>query len=108
MSLTKTFEEKLQITTTGFLTTNIDTNDVNELVRHSADSDLILAIKTVDWSINPYVSPGGGFRHLYRAQIRMIDTKSRQIVAQGYCDTWTRKSQHSEPLRSYSLTVVTI
>ncbi|HEU4887739.1 MAG TPA: hypothetical protein VFV49_07635 [Thermoanaerobaculia bacterium] len=56
-----------------------------ELARQYAGADILLDVQTVNWSFAYFPTDWNSYRVIYSAKARLIDTKTRKILAEGFC-----------------------
>ena len=59
-------------------------DDVQDIANAYRGSPLAIDVKTTRWAVIPF-SSGRGYRVVYRARSRLIDTKNARIIAEGSC-----------------------
>lgn len=60
---------------------------VEALAAAHAGVDYLVDVKTFTWMINYYPSNWNGYRVTYSARVRLIDTATKQVVAETACQT---------------------
>jgi len=60
-------------------------NDVAEILKSAASADLVLDIVTHDWRFAYFATSWSKYRIVYLAGLRLIDTRSGEILATGTC-----------------------
>ncbi len=63
-----------------------DSMDVNKLARQYSKADLLLDVQTADWTFVYFPTDWNSYQVIYRTKLRLIDTKSAKMVAEGYCE----------------------
>lgn len=92
-AIAKLLSEKFRIKSAGLSSKSPESDELHDLVASAPDTEIIVGVRTIDWGFNPFVtmSQGGGYRVVYRVRLRVVDAKRQQVLAQGYCDSVTRK-----------------
>jgi hypothetical protein len=76
-----------QVNVNGSILESDDVEDISSLYK---DADYVLDVKTASWATGPWHSGAGtvGPRYLvgYGSKLRLIDTKERTIIAEGFCN----------------------
>lgn len=57
------------------------------LAAGAAAADFVLDVKTLNWMFGYYPTNWSGYRVMYAARLRLIDAKSRAVVAETACQT---------------------
>jgi len=57
-----------------------------------AAADLVLDVQTVNWSFGYFPSDWNNYRVNYSAKVRLVDTRSKKMVAEGFCSRIPEKS----------------
>lgn len=68
----------------------VDSQDMSDLVAAYPDTDWILDIETVNWgfsSFPSFLSQTSVYRVTYGAKLRLIDTRDKTLVAEGFCSS---------------------
>ncbi|MDO8267422.1 MAG: hypothetical protein Q7T32_06270 [Moraxellaceae bacterium] len=60
-------------------------SQINDLVTKYAGHDFVLDVKTVGWNSIYFPSDWDSYRVMYSAHARLIDIKSKQVVAEEVC-----------------------
>lgn len=66
-------------------TVSITDDDVQALSRKNPEIDLILDIRTVNWSFVYFPTTWDKYRVIYSARLRLIDVKGGKVTAEGFC-----------------------
>jgi hypothetical protein len=61
------------------------TDDAADLAKSGAGSDLALDVRTINWTMAYYPTSWGRYRVLYSARLRLLDTKTGKVLAEGGC-----------------------
>lgn len=69
-----------------------DSKDVAELAGEYQQYDYLLDVRTVDWSFGYFATDWNNYRVMYSAKLRLIDTRNREVVAEGFCSRIPEKS----------------
>lgn len=69
-----------------------DSKDVAELAGEYQQYDYLLDVRTVDWSFGYFATDWNNYRVMYSAKLRLIDTRNRKVVAEGFCSRIPEKS----------------
>jgi hypothetical protein len=64
---------------------SVKTSKASEIAKDFPESDLVLDVETINWSFAYFPTDWDNYRVIYSAKIRLIDTKSKSIVAEGFC-----------------------
>lgn len=62
-------------------------DDVGSLVASHAGADYLVDVKTFNWMFNYYPSDWSHYRVTYGARARLIETSTRQVVAETMCQS---------------------
>ena len=73
----------------------IDTSKVSKIAENFPESDLVLDIETTNWSFVYFPTDWDNYRVLYNAKLRLIDTKSSSIIAEGFCSQVPKQTDSS-------------
>jgi hypothetical protein len=60
-------------------------DDVSALVASGQVGDYVLDVKTLNWMFGYYPTNWSGYRVMYTARLRLIDTKTSAVVAETAC-----------------------
>ncbi len=72
--------------TTSVASTNVaKKDDIATVVASNPGSDYILDVKTLGWMFNYYPTDWAHYRVTYNARLRLIDTKTKTVVAESAC-----------------------
>jgi len=61
-------------------------DDIQDISKKNSGLDLLLDIKTTNWAFAYYLTSLSKYRVLYSAQLRLIDMKKGEILAEGLCE----------------------
>ena len=73
----------LQVSDNGGKVTDVTKPD--QLATQYAGSDLLLDVQTVNWSFVYFPTDWNNYRVIYSAKLRLIDTRNRKLLAEGFC-----------------------
>lgn len=62
-----------------------DTAKAAELARLYRNADLLLDVQTVNWSFVYFPTDWNSYRVIYSAKLRLIDTRTGKLQAEGFC-----------------------
>ncbi len=65
------------------------------IAKACSDADFALDVRTINWSLAYFPVNWGTYRVIYSAQLRIIDCKSGEVVAQGFYARLPEKSDDS-------------
>ncbi len=57
----------------------------SKIVKAFPESDLILDVETINWSFVYFPTDWDNYRVIYSVKLRLIETKTKNIVAEGFC-----------------------
>jgi hypothetical protein len=63
----------------------VASDEVADLVKNANGSDLVLDIRTINWSFVYFPTSWGKYRVIYSARLRLVDAKSGRVLAEGGC-----------------------
>ena len=63
-----------------------------ELSRQYTGADLLLDVQTTNWGFAYFPTDWNNYRVIYHAKERLIDTKTRKTLAEGFCSRIPEKS----------------
>lgn len=63
----------------------IATDDAADLAKSASGSDLALDVRTINWMFAYFPTSWTRYRVIYNARLRLIDTKSGRVIAEGGC-----------------------
>ncbi|MGX7002476.1 hypothetical protein [Caballeronia sp. KNU42] len=63
----------------------LDTDSIDVIVARYPDSDLVLDSRTLSWAYTYFPDHWNTYRLLYSAKIRLIDTHTKTVIAEGLC-----------------------
>jgi hypothetical protein len=63
-----------------------------ELARQYSGADLLLDVQTVNWGFAYFPTDWNNYRVIYSAKARLIDTKTRKVLAEGFCSRVPEKT----------------
>jgi hypothetical protein len=72
--------------------------DIRKMAAAHAAADLLLDVQTVNWSFSYFPTDWNSYRVVYSVKLRLIDTKSAKLLAEGFC---FRSKDKSEDAPSY-------
>lgn len=64
---------------------SVKTSNGAEIAKDFPESDLVLDVETINWSFAYFPTDWDNYRVIYSAKLRLIDTKSKSIIAEGFC-----------------------
>jgi hypothetical protein len=76
----------------------VTSDEVADLVKNANGSDLVLDIRTINWSLVYFPTSWGKYRVIYSARLRLVDAKSGRVLAEGGCH---RVPEHSAQSPTY-------
>jgi hypothetical protein len=76
----------------------IASDDVTDLVKNASGTDLVLDVRTINWSFVHFPAVWGKYRVIYSARMRLVDTKSGRVLAESGCH---RAPEHTPDAPSY-------
>jgi hypothetical protein len=76
---------------------------VADLVKNAPGTDLVLDVRTINWSFVYFPTAWGKYRVIYSARMRLVDAKDGKVLAEGGCQ---RVPEHSPDAPSYDELVV--
>lgn len=66
-----------------------------ELAAQHAGSDLLLDVQTVNWQFAYFPLDWNNYRVIYSAKVRLIDTRTSRLLAEGFCASLPERSEES-------------
>ncbi len=66
-------------------TKKVATSKGSKIAQLFPKSDLVLDIETINWSFAYFPTDWDNYRVIYSAKLRLIDTKSKNTIAEGFC-----------------------
>lgn len=66
-----------------------------ELAAQYAGSDLLLDVQTVNWQFAYFPLDWNNYRVIYSAKVRLIDTRTSKLLAEGFCASLPERSEDS-------------
>jgi len=76
----------------------IDSTDTSDIASSYSASDLVLDVQTINWSFVYFPTDWDSYRVIYSAKIRLIDTRNKSLIAEGFC---SRVPEENESAPSY-------
>ena len=73
----------------------IETDNVSEILAAYPGTDWILDIETIGWSFYYFPTDWDYYRVMYSAKLRLIDTRDKAIIAEGFCARIPEQSDES-------------
>jgi hypothetical protein len=70
-------------------------DDLAELAKSANGSDLVLDIRTINWSFVYFPTSWAKYRVIYAARLRLVDAKSARVIAEGGCHRVPQQSAQS-------------
>ena len=67
----------------------------DEIAKACEGADYVLDVRTINWSLAYYPVNWGTYRVIYSAQLRLIDCKSGEVIAEGFYARTPEKSDDS-------------
>lgn len=77
---------------------SVDTRKTEVIAKAYSESDWILDIETINWSFAYFPTDWNNYRVMYSAKLKLIDTKSQKVLAEGFC---SRVPEYSESAPSH-------
>lgn len=69
-----------------------DTGNPDQLAQLYRNADLLLDVQTVNWSFTYFPTDWNNYRVIYSAKLRLIDTRTGKLRAEGFCARVPEKS----------------
>lgn len=66
-----------------------------ELAAQYSGSDLLMDVQTVNWQFAYFPLDWNNYRVIYSAKVRLIDTRTRKLLAEGFCVNMPERSEES-------------
>lgn len=63
----------------------VASDEVTDLVKNAPGSDLVLDVRTINWSFVYFPTSWGRYRVIYSARLRLVDAKGGRVLAEGGC-----------------------
>lgn len=63
-----------------------NSSDIRKLAKQYSKADLLLDVQTTDWNFIYFPTDWNNYQVIYRAKLRLIDTKQAKLLAEGYCE----------------------
>lgn len=60
-------------------------DDISTLTKEHTANDYLLDVRTINWSFAYFPTSWDVYRVIYSAKLRIIDTKTQDVVAEGFC-----------------------
>ena len=86
---------RTQITKTD---TQADGDGVDDLAKTYGPGNLLLDIRTINWSFVYFPTDWEHYRVIYSAKLRLIDTQTKEVLAEGFC---SRVPENSDTAPTY-------
>jgi hypothetical protein len=77
---------------------SIASDEVTDLVKNAPGTDLVLDVRTLNWSFVYFPTVWGKYRVIYAARMRLVDAKSGRVLAESGCH---RAPEHTPDAPSY-------
>lgn len=91
--LSRKLAEKLALESHAAAGKTAHSDDVGALAAlYANDADLLLDVRTINWSFVYFPTDWNSYRVIYSAKLRLIDTHSKKVVAEGFCARVPEKS----------------
>ncbi|WP_211472767.1 hypothetical protein [Collimonas humicola] len=94
--LAEAFGNKYQTKTVATIDGALSDDDIDAIVKQYAASDLVMDVKTINWSYVYYPVNWDSYRILYTARMRLIDTKRKSVLAEGFCKRMPEKNEQMQ------------
>ena len=56
-----------------------------ELAKQYSSADVLLDVQTINWSFAYFPADWNSYRVIYSAKLRLVDTKKKKLLAEGFC-----------------------
>ena len=63
----------------------VSSTKASDLSRYYSESDYVIDVQTINWSLVYFPTDWDSYKVIYSAKLRVIDTRTRTQVAEGYC-----------------------
>lgn len=83
--LSAALSEKLTVQVNGNGGALAKSGDPKRLADMYPDSDLLLDVQTINWSFAYFPTDWNNYRVIYSAKLRLVDTRSKKLLAEGFC-----------------------
>lgn len=77
----------------------VKTANEKKIASEFPESDLVLDVQTINWSFAYFPTDWDNYRVMYSAKVRLIETKTQNIIAEGFC---SRVPEESETAPSHA------
>lgn len=92
LKLAKEFAKKNKLKL-NVKSTLVETNDVKKISDQNSKVDYILDIRTQNWNLAYFPFDMSAFRVNYLAHLRLIDTKTKMVIAESQCHRVVEESE---------------
>lgn len=69
-----------------------ESGDAKVLASKYKQADTLLDVQTINWSFGYFATDWNNYRVVYSVKLRMIDTRSGKMLAEGFCSRIPEKS----------------
>jgi hypothetical protein len=66
-----------------------------ELAKQHSNADVLLDVQTVNWSFGYFPTDWNSYRVIYSAKLRLVDTKEKKLLAEGFCSRVPEKTENA-------------
>lgn len=63
----------------------LTSDDVQSIAKNDAGADLVLDVRTINWSFAYFPTTWNKYRVIYSSRLRLIDARNGKVVAEGGC-----------------------
>lgn len=83
--LAKIMSERYQISEVNKSETLVKGLKSKQVIDTYTDSGLVIDVQTINWSFGYFPTKWGKYRVIYTAKLRLIDSESNKLLAEGFC-----------------------
>lgn len=73
----------------------LDVDEPSSIAERYPKSDLVLDVQTINWSFIYFPADWDNYRVIYTAKLRLIDTRSNKMIAEGFCKRIPEQDENS-------------
>jgi len=93
--LVSALSDKYQLTPVDTDTSELESEDVEDISRVFKGADYVLDVRTINWSFGYFPTDFNNYRVMYSSKLRLIDTKKSIAIAEGFCARVPEQDEHA-------------
>lgn len=73
----------------------LKTANTSAIAQQYNETDFVLDVQTINWSFAYFPTDWNNYRVIYSAKLRLVDTQSKRLIAEGFCARVPEKTENA-------------